>query len=625
MCVLYGRLEGVRRAGTSGSRVLAALGSMTEKQQQVAERLKSAVVNAVVWKEYERLPSLLRRLSSLTPTPELLRATGIGHLVADRKLWGLAGTQAASMGQLLSMKWRKCLRQASSTAQASSTCSSTRQPFGGLRAVPFMEAVEDMKKQMSSAIHGHVDVNVMHKCAVALVLHGFRQLQQIDGISTDDLSCLELVPAEKAMLKELIEVVQSKAKRRRQERIAVTRPAWLPGHAGCSTNEQCGPVHGAKDLAESLSALEVNKAHEAVEKQLEAWNAEGVGTRLTPSQATEKLAVSQEQGAPVLDILLMRAATLRVETKRASLPQVAAALRSWHAFAVAILELPATGTLPPRLGEHVEAYAATFKNAATAANYVSAMKWACVHLGLCTAWYTPGLQMTMKGAKQYQLRVSGGTKHAAKFLDDKTLANAVKLADLNGMSDFAVLMLVAWSFLLRVQSECLLMEAGHPDDEKDLPQGRHSGLWLESGSVLCLRLRRRKNRPSGSMLRRPCSCSTTGPGQCVVHRAAGLLQRKSRGQRLWAVTEATALSHVRRLLSQLGIGDACRYTLKAFRAGRATALAVAGCSIGDILRAGEWRSAAFLCYINEDDVDKAQLLNNALADSDGENVTVAEK
>ena len=60
------------------------------------------------------------------------------------------------------------------------------------------------------------------------------------------------------------------------------------------------------------------------------------------------------------------------------------------------------------------------------------------------------------------------------------------------------------------------------------------------------------------------------------------------------------------------------YTLKMFRAGHATELAKSGKSVGDILQVGEWRSAAFLAYVDEDLVDAAQILDHVLEDSDME-------
>ena len=56
-----------------------------------ALRLRELVVRAVCEKDYEHLPRLLRLLAKLRPTEEVLRGSGIGHLVGDRHLWGLAG------------------------------------------------------------------------------------------------------------------------------------------------------------------------------------------------------------------------------------------------------------------------------------------------------------------------------------------------------------------------------------------------------------------------------------------------------------------------------------------------------------------------------------------------------
>ena len=105
---------------------------------------------------------------------------------------------------------------------------------------------------------------------------------------------------------------------------------------------------------------------------------------------------------------------------------------------------------------------------------------------------------------------------------------------------------------------------------------------------------------------------------CPVHRVGAYLEGIPAGQRLWTAKPAEFVSTFRRLLTLLGTPEAARFTPKAFRAGRATALAVAGKSIGHILLAGEWRLAAFLRYVNEDAVDAAQLLDAAMAESSDE-------
>ena len=61
-----------------------------------------------------------------------------------------------------------------------------------------------------------------------------------------------------------------------------------------------------------------------------------------------------------------------------------------------------------------------------------------------------------------------------------------------------------------------------------------------------------------------------------------------------------------------------QYTLKAFRAGHATELAMQGKSLGEILQAGEWRSKAFLAYVDANCVDEAQLFKELIENPDDE-------
>ena len=68
----------------------------------------------------------------------------------------------------------------------------------------------------------------------------------------------------------------------------------------------------------------------------------------------------------------------------------------------------------------------------------------------------------------------------------------------------------------------------------------------------------------------------------------------------------------------LGVAGAKTFTLKAYRAGKATSMAAAGATIGQILLAGEWRSQAFLRYVDTDIVDHAQLLSAVVEGSDCE-------
>ena len=102
------------------------------------------------------------------------------------------------------------------------------------------------------------------------------------------------------------------------------------------------------------------------------------------------------------------------------------------------------------------------------------------------------------------------------------------------------------------------------------------------------------------------------------HRVEEYLSTIGPGERLWTWTQTQLLTEIRRLLTLLGVPRAMECTLKDFRAGKATALAAAGSTLAEIMRAGEWRSSAALRYINEEAVDTAEFLRQALDESDKE-------
>jgi hypothetical protein len=77
------------------------------------------------------------------------------------------------------------------------------------------------------------------------------------------------------------------------------------------------------------------------------------------------------------------------------------------------------------------------------------------------------------------------------------------------------------------------------------------------------------------------------------------------------------LHELKKLLSSLGETRAESLTLKAFRAGKATAMAAAGHGLGAILEAGEWRSKAFLKYVEVDTFDQSPLFKECV-DTDTE-------
>ena len=197
------------------------------------------------------------------------------------------------------------------------------------------------------------------------------------------------------------------------------------------------------------------------------------------------------------------------------------------------------------------------------------------------------------------------------FLTYVLLMRVIALADSLGVDNgFQQLAILAWEVSLGLQSEGVPLQRGDAEEAHGLPSGSHSGIWLFQ-STLHGRLMWRKHRPNGSWLQRGCACVERSPVTCLIHRVAPGLN---------CLRLASRYSHAlaRSSCSRCGACSRCwvrRFTLKGFRAGRATSLACQGKSLAAILRAGEWRSAAVLRYLDIDSIDPAQLFEEAL-DSD---------
>ena len=67
------------------------------------------------------------------------------------------------------------------------------------------------------------------------------------------------------------------------------------------------------------------------------------------------------------------------------------------------------------------------------------------------------------------------------------------------------------------------------------------------------------------------------------------------------------LTALRAALQELGVSQHQAYRTRDIRRGHAQDMAVRGSRLADILRAGDWRSAAFLSYLNKGELEAAAI------------------
>ena len=158
----------------------------------------------------------------------------------------------------------------------------------------------------------------------------------------------------------------------------------------------------------------------------------------------------------------------------------------------------------------------------------------------------------------------------------------------------AMAFLTSYVFLLRLPSECLPIRVASGDAADHACQAVvHVG-----DDYISLRLKRRKNKEGGSLLTRRCWCSTCKE-TCPVHVLGKFFTDCGAGATPFASFDAReALGTLRTWLQVLNIEGAAKYRTHDFRRGHALDLQKGGASLRTILEAGEWRSAAFLKYLD---------------------------
>ena len=119
-------------------------------------------------------------------------------------------------------------------------------------------------------------------------------------------------------------------------------------------------------------------------------------------------------------------------------------------------------------------------------------------------------------------------------------------------------------------------------------------------------------------LSRRCWCAQCRLS-CPVHIVGAYFRALPAGTRPFAaVSRAMALQKLRALLGLTGVADAAQYRTHDLRRGHAQDLLERGASLAEILRAGQWGSAAFANYIEEDTLEAGAVLEAHFVESEAE-------
>ena len=85
-----------------------------------------------------------------------------------------------------------------------------------------------------------------------------------------------------------------------------------------------------------------------------------------------------------------------------------------------------------------------------------------------------------------------------------------------------------------------------------------------------------------------------------------------------AIGQTAVNRELRAMLVEVGVPDANEYRSHDMRRGHAEDLRLGGATLGQILRAGDWRSPAFLQYLDAEQLELDRTVEAHHADSDDE-------
>ena len=286
--------------------------------------------------------------------------------------------------------------------------------------------------------------------------------------------------------------------------------------------------------------------------------------------------------------------------------QLKSGVRAYAAFA------SRTGmtALPPTV-DMLLAWSCMFRSSLTFQNYVTSLRTACQLAGIpVDHTYNAVLK---KAARAIDKR-RGFVSRPPMFIGIDLIRQIVLcIGDCPSARVRAIAMafLTTYVFLLRMPSECLPIRVAEGCSD---PSDCKASIFLQEDHLI-LKLKRRKNRDGGSVLKRACWCSSCKV-TCPVHVLAPYFVSCGAGCMPFEAFDAkSALSILRGWLQHLGIPDALAYRTHDIRRGHARDLMKGGARLHEILAAGDWKSAAFLKYLDSVELESGATLEAHVAES----------
>ena len=228
------------------------------------------------------------------------------------------------------------------------------------------------------------------KLAYELAIRGYDTPAMMDGCRVDEFSSVKIDTIAGGVLQRAIMAASEigKIKRRRKCEMLVA----LADRTTIEVN--------AKEAAEEW--LDPKKVTRGMEKADEALEKMAISTE-RPTMMINDLGQASQTGQDVQSPLMSKCLLTMLEAKKASIPAVRSAIRSWHAFAATVIMVPLANTLQPVCSLHVMMWLVCLKNHGTAQNHYWHLVFFVKFMGGGTSWIDDRMELYMKGRKKMKM------------------------------------------------------------------------------------------------------------------------------------------------------------------------------------------------------------------------------
>ena len=260
-------------------------------------------------------------------------------------------------------------------------------------------------------------------------------------------------------------------------------------------------------------------------------------------------------------------------------------------------------------------YCCMFDNAGTLSQYMAAVGKAHSMQGM--SFVSNAEQSALKkGSRKFQ------PKSERSFVTHEQVTALCLHASSRGREDLSRFMSVSYLFQGRVQSEIVPLESVRRQRVPKSTEQWHSfvRLFPQAAEIV---LRKRKNKPTVSVIYRECQCHLTPAicGVCALKTQIVLSKRNGQSRVFWTVS-ASDIKVIQQYAVELSLE---RPTWHGFRRGRTSDLVTCvhwglNVTLSDIFESGGWAvgSRAVIKYLSEFAKDKERLVSAMAAGSDSD-------